>query len=88
MKDIICSILSRMPMKSDIICLLHELMYQPQGNMRLNDVRKAQSLKLKVDARIVLMYCSQHSFVSIEQESIQLTDVGLNYYLANIKYLS
>jgi hypothetical protein len=34
------------------------------------------------------MYCAQRSFVNLDNDYIQLTDAGLDYYLANKRQLS
>lgn len=75
-------------MKSDVILLLHELMYKPKGNMRFSEIRRAQSYKFSIETRVLLMYCVQRSFVNLDNDYIQLTDAGLDYYLANKRQLS
>jgi hypothetical protein len=75
-------------MKSDVILLLHELMYKPKGNMRFSEIRRAQSYKFSIEIRVLLMYCAQRSFVNLDNDYIQLTDAGLDYYLANKRQLS
>lgn len=75
-------------MKSDVILLLHELMYKPKGNMRCSEIRRAQSYKFSIETRVLLMYCAQRSFVNLDNDYIQLTDAGLDYYLANKRQLS
>lgn len=80
--------LKRNKMKSDVILLLHELMYKPKGNMRFSEIRRAQSYKFSIETRVLLMYCVQRSFVNLDNDYIQLTDAGLDYYLANKRQLS
>ena len=80
--------LKRNKMKSDVILLLHELMYKPKGNMRFSEIRRAQSYKFSIETRVLLMYCAQRSFVNLDNDYIQLTDAGLDYYLANKRQLS
>lgn len=80
--------LKRNKMKSDVILLLHELMYKPKGNMRFSEIRRAQSYKFSIEIRVLLMYCAQRSFVNLDNDYIQLTDAGLDYYLANKRQLS
>lgn len=77
------NILNNVSIDSDAIYLLHELMYQPSGNMRLTEMRKIHSSWLNSEPRIVLMHCMQNAFVSLEHEHIQLTELGLSHYLAN-----
>jgi hypothetical protein len=81
-------VLKRNKMKSDVILLLHELMYKPKGNMRFSEIRRAQSYKFSIETRVLLMYCVQRSFVNLDNDYIQLTDAGLDYYLANKRQLS
>ena len=80
--------LKRNKMKSDVILLLHELMYKPKGTMRFSEIRRAQSYKFSIETRVLLMYCVQRSFVNLDNDYIQLTDAGLDYYLANKRQLS
>lgn len=84
MKEIFANILNSVSIKSDAIYLLHELMYQPKGNMKLSEIRRKHIHWLNCEPRIVLMYCSQQSFISLDKESAQLTNHGLDYYLANV----
>jgi hypothetical protein len=88
MPDLFTNILNYGSIKSDVIYLLHELMYQPKGNMKLSEIRKKHILWLNWEPRILLMYCSQKSFINLDEESAQLTDLGLDYYLANIRKIS
>jgi thiamine pyrophosphokinase len=73
--------------RSDVIYLLHELVHQPRGNMELSEMRKKHVSWLTSDPRVVLMYCAQKSFISLVHNTIQLTVLGLRYYLANFKCL-
>ncbi|PNI01543.1 hypothetical protein C1N32_20280 [Vibrio diazotrophicus] len=73
-------------MKSDVILLLHELMHKPRGNMKLSEMRRAQSVT--VEPRVLLLYCAPKAFINLEHETVQLTDEGLDYYLANSKLLT
>lgn len=75
-------------MKSDVILLLHELMYKPKGNMKFSEIRRAQSYKFTIETRVLLLYCVERAFVNFEHDCIQLTDAGLDYYLANVRLLS
>lgn len=88
MKDLFTNILNIVSIESDVIQLLHELMYQPRGNMKLSEIRRKHVHRLSQEPRIVLMYCSQKAFISLDKESAQLTDIGLDYYLANLKNTS
>lgn len=84
MKRIFANILNSVSIQSDAIYLLHELMYQPKGNMKLTEIRRKHTHCLSCEPRIVLLYCSQQSFISLDEENAQLTDHGLNYYLENM----
>lgn len=75
-------------MKSDVIVLLHELMHKPKGNIKLSEMRRAHSFMTTVELRVLLLYCAQKSFINLEHETVQLTDEGLDYYLANSKLLT
>ncbi|EGR4404580.1 hypothetical protein DDN80_02865 [Vibrio cholerae] len=75
-------------MKSDVIVLLHELMHKPKGKMKLSEMRRAQSFMITAEPRVLLLYCAQKSFINLEQGTVQLTDEGLDYYLANSKLLT
>ncbi|RQW62788.1 hypothetical protein EES38_13785 [Vibrio viridaestus] len=80
--------LTAISIRSDVIYLLYKLVHQPQGDIELSEMMKKQVSWLTSDPRIVLMYCAQRAFISMVHNSIQLTDLGLNYYLDNVKYLS
>lgn len=88
MKGLFRNIHHPVSIKSEVIDLLHDLMYQPQGNINLCKLKQKHSHRLVHDLRYVLAYCTQKSFIILDNESAQLTDVGLDYYLKNMKEFS
>lgn len=76
-------------MKSDVIHVLHTLMYQPRGNMSLRELRRYHRTDdVKNEPRVVLIHCVQNSFVQVNGRRVQLTDFGLDYYLENVESIS
>ncbi|RJX67156.1 hypothetical protein DZ860_19260 [Vibrio sinensis] len=71
----------QLSINSDIFIVLHELMYVPSGLIKLTEFRKLRSSIFCHDIKWLLMFCHEHAYVEFNGESVQLTEVGLQFYL-------
>ena len=65
----------------DTYMLLRHLMYLPKGYMKLRNIKAERYVAFQNDPRIILNHCHQNAYIELDEESIQLTECGLTYYL-------
>lgn len=65
----------------DTLILLRDLTYLLKGRMKIKMIKSSRYVTFNNDPRVILGHCHQESYVKLNEDNIQLTDFGLEYYL-------